>query len=472
MKILLATMSIEGKYRFEEHSNSAYSLGLGYISSYLKLKGHEVRILFLNNDDEEKAEKIFLETIDNFLPDIVGFQVFSMVRTSTFSMIEKLKEKNIKIVLGGIHVTIMYEQVLKKFPHVVIVLGEGEVTLSEIADTLKNNTDIFNVKGLVYIDDDFKLIRTQPRELFREIDSFPFPDHNHYFDLDKNRTTAHIISSRGCPFHCTFCALEVISKGKVRKRSINSVIEEIVYLKRKYPRIKHIQFHDDTMLLDNPRMIDFCKKIVDLKLGITYECSARVKPVSEELFRWMKKAGFTKIMFGLESGSETILKSIKKNIKRQDVLNLFHILKNFDFVVTTFLICGFPGETDETIQETIDLVNETQKLKYNLITGVGILWVYPGTEVYDSAKAAGIMTDEYWMSDDPVPYYTGEYTYEELLKFEEKIMNHVSLTKILTYQGFKNHFMKMPFIILRYMINNPRESLSILKNSLYSMLKE
>lgn len=369
MKILLATMSIEEKYRFEEHHNAAYSLGLGYIASYLESQGHDVKILFLNNDHQAKAERIFFNEIDEFSPDMVGFQVFSMVRTSTFSAIEQLNNRypDIKIVLGGIHVTIMYEQILRKYPNVIVVLGEGEITLAEIAHSFENKSDIFDVKGIVYIDKNFELKKTQPRELFKEIDTLPFPKHEYYFDYEPNRTTAHMITSRGCPFHCTFCALEVISEGKVRKRSVDSVIDEIVYLKKKYPRIKHIQFHDDTMLLDNPRMIDFCKKIVDLNLGITYECSTRVKPVSEELFIWMEKAGFTKIMFGLESGSETILKSINKKIKRQDVLNLFHILKKFKFDVTTFLIVGFPGETWETIQETIDLVNETQKLKYNLL---------------------------------------------------------------------------------------------------------
>src|SRR4030043_1681461 len=104
------------------------------------------------------------------------------------------------------------------------------------------------------------------------------------------------------------------------------------------------------------------------------------------MFWWMEKAGFKKIMFGLETGSEDLLKSIHKNISQKDVIELFNTLKHFKFVVTTFLMCGFPGENDETISQTIDLVQRTQKIHYNWIAGVGKLWVYPGTEVYETMK--------------------------------------------------------------------------------------
>lgn len=451
MKIILATMPIEDIYRFEENQNAAYSLGLGYIHSYLESQGHQVKTLFLNNENQVIAEKKLLDEIDIFLPEMIGFQVFSMVRTSTFSIIEKIYNQNIKIILGGIHSTIMYQQILEKYPYVIISLGEGEFTLAELANTFERNIDISNVQGIAYVNSNAELIKTTPRALLKDLDVLPFPKHEVYFDIAPERTVAHMISSRGCPFHCTFCALKIISEGKVRKRSIENVVDEIIYLKTQYPRLKHIQFHDDTMLLDNARMIDFCKRIVALKLGVTFECSARVKPVSEELFMWMKKAGFTKIMFGLETGSPTILKSIKKSITKKDVLNLFYLLKKFDFDITTFLICGFPGETDETIQETIDLVNETQKIKYNLIGGVGKLWIYPGTDIYENAKQAGIISDEFWMTSKPVPYYTVEHSYEKLCEFEERIMNSVAITRILTWQGFKNHFMKMPFTILLYL---------------------
>lgn len=466
MKILLASMSIEERYRFEEHINGPYSLGLAYISSYLKLNGHEVKILFLNNKKQEQAESIFMNEVDNFKPEVIGFQVFSMVRTSTFSVIELLKDRDVKIVLGGIHATIMYEQILERFPESIVVLGEGEITLTELVDRFQNNKDISDVAGIAYMSNGDSLVKTPTRVLLKDIDSLPYPDHEFYFNLSPHRTVAHMISSRGCPFHCTFCALKVISQGKVRKRSVDSVIDEIVTLKKNHPHLQHIQFHDDTMLLDNPRMIEFCKKIVELNLDLTFECSARVKPVSEELFSWMEKAGFTKIMFGLETGSQAILKSIKKKISREDVLNLFELLRKFDFDVTTFLIIGFPGENMETVQETIDLVNETQRIKYNLITGVGILWVYPGTEVYELAKRNLMMTDDFWMTDKSVPYYTVDYSLDELRKMQDKVLDAVSISRICTVKGFKSHFLKMPLTIIRYGLKRPRIVLSILKREL------
>lgn len=185
-------------------------------------------------------------------------------------------------------------------------------------------------------------------------------------------------------------------------------------------------------------------------------CSARVKPVSREMFEWLEKAGFTKIMFGLETGSEKILKSINKKIKGQDVIDLFKILKDFKFIVTTFLMCGFPGETHETISETIDLVNRMQRIHYSWIAGVGKLQVLPGTEVYSIMKASGGITDDYWLTEKPIPLYTIDYTFAELVQMEERMMNAVSFERIITYKGFKNHFMKMPLQIIRFSCENPK----------------
>jgi len=146
MKILLATMSIEDIYRFEENHDAAYSLGLGYIHSYLESQGHQVKTLFLNNENQANAETKVLEEIENFSPKIIGFQVFSMVRISTFAILEKIYNKKMKIILGGIHSTIMYKQILEKYPYVVISLGEGEFTLAELADRFERNMDSSNKK--------------------------------------------------------------------------------------------------------------------------------------------------------------------------------------------------------------------------------------------------------------------------------------------------------------------------------------
>lgn len=473
MRILLATLSIEPDSRFENDVNSAYPLGLTYLQSVLEKNGNEVKLLFLNNFDYEYSDRIFFNSVELFKPQIVGFQIFSMNRTSTFRAIEKMiiYYPNINIIIGGIHTSVMYEQIINKYPNVIAILGEGEHTIIDLVETFKNNNNLEEIKGIAFFKEN-QIFQTKPRDLIDNLDSIPFPKHETFFDDQPNRTIGHIITSRGCPFDCSFCCLKIISKHNYRKRKIEEVVKEIKYLKLKYPRIKHIQFHDDTFLLDNSRVIGFCKMIIKEKLNLTFECSARVKPVSSEMFYWMKKANFKKIMFGLETGSEKLLKSIHKNINKHDVIKLFTILKPFNFVVTTFLMCGFPGESDDTITETIKLVQETQRISYNWIAGVGKLWVYPGTEVYTLMKNSGYINDDFWLSDKQVPYYTVEHSLEDLIKFENRIMDSVSIGRILTIRGFRNHFLVMPLIVIKYIFHNKDIIMFILNTSnLYKNLR-
>ncbi|OHD13529.1 MAG: hypothetical protein A2Y41_06535 [Spirochaetes bacterium GWB1_36_13] len=465
MKVLLISHSIEDESRFEHNSNCAYSLGLGYLHSTLEKNNYEVKTLFLNNYDYKFAQEKISFVLKDFKPNFVGFQIFSMNRVSSFREIEFINKDypEIKIFIGGVHSSIMFEQIIQKYTFLIGVIGEGEVTIIELLNAIKNNKSIENIKGIAYYKNS-SVTRTTTRDLIHDLDELPFPKHEIFFKEDPLRTIGHIITSRGCPFDCSFCCLKIISQRKLRVRTIENVLEEIKSLKRKYPRLTHIQLHDDTFLIDNKRVIEFCKLLIKENLGITFECSARVKPVSEEMFDWLQKAGFTKIMFGLESGSEKILKSIHKQITPNDVIELFTILKKYKFTITTFLMCGFPNETETDIYKTISLVNRIQKIKYNWIAGIGKLWVYPGTEVYLLMKQSGKITDDYWLTNKPIPYYTVDYDLKKLKEFENKIMFHVSIEKILTFRGLIFHFIKYPFKILNFIIQHPSIIQSIINN--------
>jgi radical SAM superfamily enzyme YgiQ (UPF0313 family) len=159
-------------------------------------------------------------------------------------------------------------------------------------------------------------------------------------------------------------------------------------------------------------------------------------------------------MFGLETGSPKLLDAIHKKITPQDVIALFNVLKQFDFTVTTFLMCGFPGETRETVRETIDLVKATQKIYYNCIVGIGKLWVYPGTEVYAVMKKSGAISDDFWLGEQPVPYFTVEHELSELNEFEETMMDSLSITRITSLSGFRKHFLSMPLVIVRFLLQS------------------
>jgi len=455
MKVLLVSHSFEENSRDFYNPNMPYSLGLAYITAFLETKEHETDILWLDSFDFSYAHKLILSKINEFKPDVLGIQMFTMNRVSSYRLIEdcSIKYPNMKIVVGGIHASSMPNQIARRCKNVVVVVGEGEITFSELLSAFENGYNLDDINGLVYWKDG-KVVKTGERELNYNLDSLPHPKHEVFFDHEPKRRTAHIITARGCPFKCSFCCLHVISKCKYRERNIDDVIAEIIELKNKYPRLKTIQIHDDNFTLNNNRIIDFCKKIIALNLDIDFIASGRMKPMSEEMLYNMEKAGFKKLMFGLETGAEKLMRGTHKGINKKDAENLFYKLKKHNFLITTFLMLGFPGENEDTVNETISFVKKLQRIRYNYISGIGILWVYPGTEIYQIMKNKNCISDDYWLTDGNVPYFTVELNYSTLKKFENKMLDHLSILRIFTFKGFIHHFLSMPLVVLKFLMHN------------------
>jgi anaerobic magnesium-protoporphyrin IX monomethyl ester cyclase len=463
MNVLLASLSVEDESRFPHHADYAYPLGLAYLHAMLEQENHNVKTLALNNYNMNTSYQRIFSVIKEWKPDVIGFQVFSMNRTATYLVMEKIliEFPGIRIVLGGIHASVMFQQLIERYPKVVIVIGEAEITICELMRAFEYGTSLKEIEGITFWQDNHVVV-TNPRPLIKDLDTLPFPKHEIFFEQDPKRKMAHMITSRGCPFKCSFCCLHNVTQRKWRTRSPQKVVDELKWLKKSFPSIHSVQFHDDTLTLDSKRTDELCRLLIRENLSLKLICSARVKPSSREMFLLMKKAGFTKIMFGLETGSRTLLESIHKNIKPEDVIKLFENIRGIDFDITTFLMCGFPGENNETIAETIDLVRKTQKINYNYIQGVGKLFVYPGTEIYEIMKKAGSVNDEFWLSHEPVPFFTVEHSLSELKQYEEKIMVNVSIDRIFSINGFMSqmpHFWKE---IMMYFIKNPRHLLYII----------
>lgn len=448
-------LSSEPSSRYPSVVNEPYAIGIGYVFSVLEKAGYDVKVVVSSNEDEETSDNRYFAAYDDFKPDVVGFSMFSSNRVSTFQTIEKLKAlpKPPRIILGGIHPTVMYEQIITKYPHVVVVRGEGEVTILELLEALESGAGLEQVKGLAF-QKDGRVVLTGQRDLIHDLDSIPFPKHEAFFDPSPCRTTAVIMTSRGCPSRCTFCCLMVMSRGKSRKRSIQNTVDEIKYLKRKYPAINHIKMLDDTFLLDNARVIEFCKMVIAADLGITFGCIARVKPISGEMFDLMEKAGFVTIEFGLETGSPKMLKSIQKGITQEDVVKLMKMVEPYKFVVNLLVMCGFPGETEETVHESVAFIQSLLKKNYARVTAIGRLEIFPGTEVYETAKRAGAISDDYWLTDKRVPYYTVDHDLAKLTEFENYILDRTSVRRAFTPNGLKYQFLRMPGPIIRHLLKH------------------
>jgi radical SAM superfamily enzyme YgiQ (UPF0313 family) len=421
---------------------SHYPIGIAYLHSFLESKGHIVKTEWLNNVCESDCNTRLYTTISEFNPEVIGFNTLTANRTSTFKMINNISTShpNILIVMGGIHATIMYQQILKKHPNVIIIRGEGEITFNELINTDKLDT----VDGIAYSKNK-EIVKTADRDLIEILDILPFPKHDIFFK--NNRKFACILTSRGCPNTCSFCCLNPTAKRKVRYRTVQNVMSEIEYLVNTYPNIEQIWIHDDSFFLDNIRAIEICDEIIKRKLKVSFVCSGRFKPITQELIRKLDDANFKMVLLGLESGNNDILKSCHKGITKDDVRKVTTMFKNAKMEICMFLITGLPGETEQTVNETYMFIQELQRIKYMYYHDIGILTVYPGTEVYDLMKQNNLITDDYWMTDLPTPCYTVDNTKNTLMLFKTHTLNHISLDKFMTIDGFKSQWTMLPHII-------------------------
>lgn len=453
--ILLLSSSIEDESRAPIiNPNTHYPLGLAYLHSYLEECGNRVETLFLNDYPLESCSQKVIDTIREFKPDIVGFQIITHNRISSFHLIEYIHENypHIQIIVGGIHTTLMYDQILNKFPYLIAVLGEGEITCGELIKKLENGESIEDVAGIAYLNEN-GLVKTKARDLISNLDSLPFPKHEIFFD--SGRIYANIITSRGCPCACSFCVLDSISRRKVRFRSVENVIAEIEYLISSFPDIQCIWIHDDSFFLDNQRVINICDEIVRRNIKLKFICSGRVKPLSKELVKALERAGFTNVLFGLESGAAKVLKLCRKGVTKEDIINAFELFAGSPISITAFLIVGLYGENDETVMETANFIQQLQKIKYTYYDEIGVLIIYPGTEIYEIAKGNGMISDDYWLTDKPVPFFTAEHSLDKLDEYKEKIRDYIALKKIFTLKGFKAQKKLLPYIIKYYLNDIP-----------------
>jgi radical SAM superfamily enzyme YgiQ (UPF0313 family) len=365
---------------------------------------------------------------------------------------------------GGIHTTILPEQCTRRYPETIAVIGEGEITMGELLDELgKDNPQLDSVDGIAYMKDG-KYVETNPRALITDLDILPFPKHELFFD--KKRDFGCLLTSRGCPFRCSFCALDSVSRQKHRVRSVKNVADEIGHMIKSFPQMKRIWIHDDTFFMNNQRVMDLCDEIAKRKYNhIEFVASGRVKPLSAKLIKKLEKANFTDILLGLETGSVEVLKRTHKHITQEDVINAFELFKDSPIRISTFLIVGLPGETKDTLLETAAFVKKIQKIKYTYFDNIGVLQIYPGTEVCTFAENAGQIDRDYWLSNKPIPLYTVEHDMNTLYEYKQLLLDHISLFRMTTPRGFVNQIDMIPHIA-KYIWSNRNKVFAKIANTI------
>jgi len=442
-----APSKVESEILLTSEDTTHYPLGLAYLYSILEKEGHEIHLLSLVNNAENDCYAKIKKELESFAPDIVCFQILTFNRASTFRMMEYINEiyPNMKQVIGGVHATIMHRQIIEKYPFAIAALAEGELTIVDLVNQLsKPDCDLHAVKGITFSGDG-EVVTTAPRELIANLDDIPFPKHEIFFTGE--RTCGALFTTRGCPSRCSFCCLKAISLGRVRMRSVENIIAEVEMMVQKFPKMTEIFIHDDTFFIDNLRVIKFCDEIIKRNIKINFSCNARVKPMSKEMVDKLEKANFKRVHLGIESGDNEILRRCHKGINQEDITRAFEILAKTKIGVYSFLIIGLPGENIDTIMETINFLKKLQKIKYSpSCEQAGILKIFPGTEVYEIAKAAGFIDDDYWLTDKPIPIFTLENSYTRLKEYEKIFFLHLSqVAAFCTWTGFKSQFTIIPY---------------------------
>ena len=387
-------------------------IGLYYIGALLKENNYDVEILNWHNVN--KTPQKIEETLKERKPDVIGFSIVHANRWGgiDISKIAKQILPGVKIVFGGIGTTFLWEQLLTHFKEIdFAVLGEGEYSFLNLIRCIeKENYDGINKIDGIAFRKGGKVVKTGSAEVIQELDRLPMP--SKYFELQ------HMISSRGCPANCTFCGSPQFWGHKVRFHSPEYFVEQMEQLYRK--GITFFYVSDDTFTMRKDRVIQICKKIIEKDLKITWFAISRVNYVNEEMLYWMRRAGCIQISYGVESGSEKIRDMLNKNIKTDDIRRAFTLTTMYGILARAYFIYGSPGESWETIQETIDLICEIKPLSIIFY----ILDIFPGTALYEDFKRRTKLNDDVWLKKiEDIMYFESDPQLSEdmILAFGQKL---------------------------------------------------
>ncbi len=378
-------------------------LGLLYVASYVKrFSSHDVRVIdtLLDNLGQEQIRGYVL----SYKPEVVGITALSMTMIDVMETVATIKAVNseTKVVLGGPHPHLFPEETANLPGVDFIVVGEGEVTFLELVQCLEKRKEPLDVKGLVYKKEG-KTVFTGERSLNDSLDNLPFParelvDYKKYYSSIATRTPiTTMMTSRGCPYRCSFCDRPHLGK-RFRARSAKNVVDEMEYCHEM--GINEILFYDDTFTIDRQRVFDICDEISRRKLRLFWDIRSRVNTVDEEMLRKLSEANCKRIHFGVEAGTPKVIRALKKGITLEQVYQAFKSAKKYGISTLAYFMIGNPGETREDIMETINLSIRLNP-DYALFS---ILVPYPGTEIYFDGLRKGIIAEDYWRQFARSPY--------------------------------------------------------------------
>ena len=449
MKVLLINPPyFNSKYKFI--GLVAPPLGIAYMAAVLEQNDIAVEII------DAAALEMSWETLESEIkrvsPQLVAVTALTPTIDKALQTAELAKKTcpQATVVMGGYHPTFNYQEMLEKDYVDLVVMGEGEYTMLELVQTLEEGGDLKNVKGIAYQD-----VVTPPRPLIEDLDELPFPARHllpmdHYKILNMKLHTATLISGRGCPMQCSFCASAALHGNKLRMRSAQNVVDEMEHLIKDHDA-GMIDFMDDTFTLKPSRVAEICDEIIKRDLDTYWGCTARADTLSDELLQKLSDSGCITLFLGVESADQQQLDRVNKQITIDKIRQAFKLSRENDIRTIASVVLGMPGDTKESIERTIKFVRELNP-SYALFS---LATPYPGTRFYQEAVQDNLIKVKDWSKYtllSPV-LETVDCSLDELKKMQKK--------------AFRQFYLRPVYLMKQVRMDGP-----ILLKTVAAMIKE
>ena len=406
MRILLMVAPSRGALTLESSNDIAQNmgfyppLGILYVGTYLKNNSqHEVEIV--DSESERLSYRDIEEKIKNYQPDVLGITTFTNTLRNILDVL-KITEKvcpNCITVLGGPHIPLFPCETVEFAEVDYAINGDGEYAFKKLLDVLEKKLpkdmledELKKIEGIVFQTSGGKFYSNGYARV-KDIDSLPFPDRSflkkelYFCILGKKRLMTTIMSSRGCPFQCTFCN----TPDKLyRYRSPQNVVDEMEYVTKM--GIEEVFFFDDLFNITAERAIAVCDEILKRKINVKWAFRGRVTGITEEFLKMAKKAGCERIQYGIEKATDASLKKVKKSSTVRDIINAVNLTKKYGMMCVGNFLLFTPGEGE---QEAEEIIKFSLKLKLDHAE-FSVFIPYPGTQIYEEGLKTGFFNKDYW----------------------------------------------------------------------------
>ncbi|RJQ13937.1 MAG: radical SAM protein [Nitrospiraceae bacterium] len=378
-------------------ANRSAPIGILSIMTFLMKQGIEVDVLNCNAPARLAGTDETMNRVRDFRPSLVGFTATTSSFPDAYRQAEEIKRisPDTGIVFGGVHVSALRENILASFPAIdFLIIGEGEKAMSELAMGVKPE----NIQGLIFrngteiqsngLRTDLCELDDLPFPAFNKLEGFPGAYHPPLYNYP-HAPCATIISSRGCPYQCSYCDRSVFRRS-FRFNSAGYLYEHMAFLKKEF-NIRHVFFYDDLFTFHRKRIEEFCRLLQAKPLHMTFNCAVRLGHIDDDLLKMLKASGCWMVSMGIESGDQEMLSRHKSNVDLGEMKKTVKQIQRNGLRVKGLFIMGLPGETEATIKTTSDFIAELELDDMNMTK----FTPFPGAPIYKTIHEEGVFNEEW-----------------------------------------------------------------------------